>query len=58
MSGVGGGEGELKNWMPRHSKNKKSPVSGKSSELLETLIGLRSQGEVPVIQGSGLKRNA
>ena len=46
---------ELKNWMPMHSK-KKSQVLGQSSELVETLIGLRSQGGVPVTQGSGLKK--
>ena len=40
--------------MPRHSK--KSPVSGYSSELVEAFIGLRSQGGVPVTQGSGLKK--
>ena len=39
---------ELKNWMPMHSKTKKSQVSGQSSELVETLIGLRSQGGVSV----------
>ena len=50
------GAGELKNWMPRHSK--KSLVSEYSSGPVETLTGLRSWGGVPMTQGSGLKKNA
>ena len=40
--------------MPRHSK--KNPCVGVELRAGGTLIGLRSQGGVPVTQGSGLKK--
>ena len=47
---------KLKNWMPMHSKNKKKPSVRPELRAAGDPISLRSQGGVPVTQGSGLKK--